>query len=528
MRLLLIAGITYFLSALWVLAADIQVTKNVAFPLGEVVQGKCNIKLSGIISTGDAQQLSQTLSEPDLEQDWVGEIAFNFASDFPREHAICLDSPGGNFEEAIKVAQVLRERGIISVVPEGAECLSACAFAFLAGTLEANNSDGVKTVPFRVLHVGGKLGFHSPYLSGVSDLEAVPGAFVVEAFEAGAKSFSRLNEVLSGGDIFAPTSRLHRDLVIETIGQNTPDDFYFIDTVEKAGRYDIRLAGVPDLNLSDTSYMRLCSNVVVWKHGVARDSLDPDIASFNYKIYSYERGDTGHKLAPESFRMVDASFWYPGELASRGTPTGFMPFVSKEITSRHNYCSIVTHVGAGDDFSVYFRLASLESDLAFRPVEPWHSLPHYIRIDQLHGSTEENLADTFSTKYVSSLMENSFQPNLQSKANNLGTYLRDGHTLVLAAELPYFFEAIYFADGFATHFFKTGETITSGYRSIDGIICFEFPESRDKDFCGRILEEDGEIIWVRSYSSGRTDNQRVSYIQPTRIETLGRNRGEFD
>ncbi|SMX50599.1 peptidoglycan-binding protein [Maliponia aquimaris] len=53
---------------------------------------------------------------------------------------LCLDSPGGALDEALRIADFLRSRGIPTAVDSGAECRDACALAFLGG--EARSGAG--------------------------------------------------------------------------------------------------------------------------------------------------------------------------------------------------------------------------------------------------------------------------------------------------------------------------------------------------------------------------------------------------
>tara|TARA_R110002020_G_scaffold55477_1_gene153847 strand:+ start:1130 stop:2221 length:1092 start_codon:yes stop_codon:yes gene_type:complete len=61
---------------------------------------------------------------------------FNFsdakrATTEPR--SLVLDSPGGSIIVALTIAETIAEEGFTTVVPEDAQCLSACAFLFFAG-----------------------------------------------------------------------------------------------------------------------------------------------------------------------------------------------------------------------------------------------------------------------------------------------------------------------------------------------------------------------------------------------------------
>lgn len=68
-----------------------------------------------------------------------GEIAEDSPRDFraalagrPAE-VLVLDSIGGSIRGALDLSLMIRDRGIATLIPPGAECLSACAFLFVAG-----------------------------------------------------------------------------------------------------------------------------------------------------------------------------------------------------------------------------------------------------------------------------------------------------------------------------------------------------------------------------------------------------------
>jgi hypothetical protein len=53
--------------------------------------------------------------------------------DRPDARIMVLNSPGGSVDSALVVAQEVRRRGMLTYVPEGMGCYSACAFIFFAG-----------------------------------------------------------------------------------------------------------------------------------------------------------------------------------------------------------------------------------------------------------------------------------------------------------------------------------------------------------------------------------------------------------
>ncbi|RYZ88890.1 MAG: hypothetical protein EOP06_10180 [Proteobacteria bacterium] len=60
-----------------------------------------------------------------------------------------LDSPGGNVDEAIKLAEFIHRTNRSTIVPSGAECSSACFYLLVAGGTRGT--------------VSGKIGIHRPY-----------------------------------------------------------------------------------------------------------------------------------------------------------------------------------------------------------------------------------------------------------------------------------------------------------------------------------------------------------------------------
>src|SRR5262245_30641935 len=125
-----------------------------------------------MIAAGDATRPAharsrvQTLISERLGSD--ASMAEQWKSGSP---VLCLNSPGGNFMEGLRIAKYLltvaADHEVTTYVENGAACYSACALIFLAGRF---NDRGGETYPARFLHVGGRLGFHAPYIDP-SDLE---------------------------------------------------------------------------------------------------------------------------------------------------------------------------------------------------------------------------------------------------------------------------------------------------------------------------------------------------------------------
>ena len=100
---------------------------------------------SGIIESGDNFQLQVLLDE----------LVASGAHEFDR-YKIEMDSIGGSLSEALLIGRVLNKFGVATIIRGNAQCLSACAIAYLGGTLNYAVAQGTG----RFLEEGAKLGFH--------------------------------------------------------------------------------------------------------------------------------------------------------------------------------------------------------------------------------------------------------------------------------------------------------------------------------------------------------------------------------
>ena len=109
---------------------------------------------------------------------------------------LCLNSPGGSFLAGMKLADIFMTNGIQTYLRAGDECYSACAIAFLGGSIWGD----LRHVS-RTLEPGGKLGFHSPYLAlpkGEYNSEYVEGkvndAIALISFLISQKTHLKIND----------------------------------------------------------------------------------------------------------------------------------------------------------------------------------------------------------------------------------------------------------------------------------------------------------------------------------------------
>ncbi len=99
----------------------------------------------------------------DIAQFWAKAATLSKAT-------VVFRSDGGSLLAGIRIGTLIRERGFVTLVPDGARCVSACAVAWLGGLQ-------------RLMGNGSKVGFHAAYvLEGHRSIESGPGNAVLGAY----------------------------------------------------------------------------------------------------------------------------------------------------------------------------------------------------------------------------------------------------------------------------------------------------------------------------------------------------------
>ncbi len=251
----------------------------------------CQLKLEGPIEAGDSDKLSAAL-------DGLGSTG-GFDS---RNVSLCLNSLGGNYDEALKlITTVLKHTNIATVVDRGAECYSACAFLFLAGN--AQRSEDGELAPDRTLDVRATLGFHAPYL------EADTAEATMLNFRRGVTAIAKLLEI-DRRELF-PRGLLAKALQVR------PNDLLYVDTIEKAGVWSIKLKGYkPPTALTTRMLDQACRSKDLWTnfaHTVlGRPADDPEsLHGMRQSDFPEIRGsDEPIKLSQGRYRQALDLFGY--------------------------------------------------------------------------------------------------------------------------------------------------------------------------------------------------------------------------
>lgn len=201
------------------------------------------IRLTGMFEKGDAAELRKTLVRLKSVKETPGDLPFTTAE---------LSSQGGDVFEGVKVGYFFREFGIATVVRKSDLCLSACAFAFLGGTMAALPVDAV---PSRTIEAGGQLGFHNVWLNygGLRNSPADDRVATTEGFNLALGGSSTIIR-------YATDMGIDPRFISRMLGRPA-DQFEYVDTVREFLSLQICLmeATLPAMTIEQQA-ANLCNN----------------------------------------------------------------------------------------------------------------------------------------------------------------------------------------------------------------------------------------------------------------------------
>lgn len=248
MTLILLAMVMFFLQPIeHAVAGEVSylgTTRDYQSPAGGSRTEIEEYAYRGDVEEGDLDKLKKIMPAGA----WEGYIRVN------------LESDGGNFVEALKIGRYFWDRGVPTRIQAGKRCLSACAIIFMSGS--SHGGDGLRIANLE-LHATGTLGFHAPFLLP-EQLADVPqeqaGQLAIAAYKTALNSaveFLRLQN-LAG---WPPT------LIAELLAIQDPKSFIYVDTIDKARRWNIGVSGVRSPPFNRAMLPLLCGNPAYWEKG---------------------------------------------------------------------------------------------------------------------------------------------------------------------------------------------------------------------------------------------------------------------
>ena len=243
-----------FLAVLALAHLDIRLSAAHAGEVSIENSDMCTVRLTGVIEPGDTDKVAQGLASATGQKMHEASV---------RNTVVCLRSPGGSYDEGVKLATYFIDHAVQTAVEADASCISACAVAFMGGS--ENHYESVHMAS-RNLHIAGKLGFHAPFV------ELPPGQYSEKTIQKSyAAAFSALARLAGMKPRHQSTEPIIDANLIAAMAANGPDEAFFIDTVGKASRFGIELIGGSKPSQTQLGHLcNVCENIF----GVKRNGRD--------------------------------------------------------------------------------------------------------------------------------------------------------------------------------------------------------------------------------------------------------------
>jgi hypothetical protein len=221
---------------------------------------QCDYFYFGDVEEGDAQKIEDAIRPTASGTD------------------LCFDSPGGSFQEGIKMFHTIWNKDSVRTrVVNGDICMSACAIAFMGGSM----LEGTGVIRFRKSFVepGSQLGFHSPTLDlpegGQYSPEVVEFSYEL-ALESAAQMFqlTQINEHGVEG---------MSEYLFARILETPPSGMFIIDTIGRASLAKIHLSQIPIHDLNWNGIHNVCNTAFLLADTglVTRDGSPYDVSDLS-------------------------------------------------------------------------------------------------------------------------------------------------------------------------------------------------------------------------------------------------------
>ncbi|MBO9472085.1 YARHG domain-containing protein [Shimia sp. R10_1] len=199
----------------------------------------------------------------------------SFSEPLPEGARLCLNSPGGNMNEALKITEFLRDiyADLQTYVADDDLCASACALLFLSGA-HTFEGESYETIAMRAIAPSARLGVHAPRLSGLDPYARYSSEDISAFYARAIRTSARIHRFAQTKDDEGTpylTPYLHARNI------ETPDfDMYYVDTVADALLSQIPVTGVSyEVTLNTNLITTICHNVFMMDDGAFSWSFAP-------------------------------------------------------------------------------------------------------------------------------------------------------------------------------------------------------------------------------------------------------------
>ena len=244
----------------------------------------CSHRFTGIVEKGDLQK-------------------FDIVEESQTITVVCLDSPGGSFAEAVKIAEHLKKKTIGTKLEAGARCESACSIMFMAGSYWAHE---VGPLQWRIMHPTAKLGFHVPALSvaeGTYNKQSVE-----TAYNLAMRSVSEIIFKLVSTEGFEAGDSMRASLLGHMM--STPySQMFYVDTVDEAGRWGIMVGPTRELETVSKEQIYLgCQNIRKWEKDESAIGAGKADGLSNWVRTEQKHGQFRYTAIVDEFHGIECTF----------------------------------------------------------------------------------------------------------------------------------------------------------------------------------------------------------------------------
>jgi hypothetical protein len=313
-------------------ASDFTVVEKRILSENDVLSNPiCNVRLSGPIVAGDAARLNDTLTS--LAKEMNG-------NEFVGGFTICLNSPGGSYDEGLAIARVVLEKSIRTMIEARADCYSACALIFMSGNKQ------VEQYLFheRRLNLTGRLGFHAPYLSAIPDAN-YSSTNIGRSFESAIHAIGNLLKLGKEHKI----KLLSSDILAEML-EKGPGEAFMIDTVYKAinSRIDLYSDSGISPPITQAALCNACENHFADSHGFDVDNPPKSCSALGVRIHKDQTWFGGYGAEGLGFCVVKV----PGMYGARFGVYNEIAYEGQKALDQNRFISLPwyalapsTHIG---------------------------------------------------------------------------------------------------------------------------------------------------------------------------------------
>lgn len=284
------------------------------------------IGIKGSFVSGDSEKFKATFAALKATPGGCYTESHKFSNQTGDGYILELDSQGGSFVEAIRLASHISTYSFGTYVGPNKDCLSACALVFMAGKQHLGDGDQTDG---KIMHYTARIGLHSPFLPA-TDMSGLPLEVLLDVLNTTYSEAIQAASELTVLAIQAGWEPGFVNLVLKT----PSNQFMYIDTFGKVGDWNIQLEGLTvPAPKSVEELTTACINYIFWRKETAGLSTEIEVKfdprqplAPTAEDYEHYNSDSGFMIIREK-RTDDQ----PGELI-RFTSDWFGDYCSFNIS----------------------------------------------------------------------------------------------------------------------------------------------------------------------------------------------------